>query len=143
MSDEPNDVPRIPIFQRLRRLAPPGIPTDDRSRMRMVVDSLVLSQPTPTTIPNAQVAPETQATAEIQTTAEVQATPTAQAHQPGAEAGGGGQGTGQQGTGQAAQGEHASGTGTGPAWALVGGAGGMALILIGWALLCLRRLPVV
>ena len=32
----------ISIFQRLRRLAPSGVPTDDRSRMRMVVDSLVL-----------------------------------------------------------------------------------------------------
>lgn len=43
MSDEqPNDTPGPSIFQRLRRLAPPGIPTDDRSRMRMVVDSLVL-----------------------------------------------------------------------------------------------------
>jgi len=133
----------------------------------------VLSQPTPTAtpIPDAEAAAEAQATAdplitaEAATTSEAQATPTPQVHQPGAEAGGGGQGAGQQGTGQqgagqAAQGDHAAGTGSGPAWAqtseplawyqsldgrawaLIGGAGGIALILIVWALLRLRRLPV-
>ena len=30
------------LSERLRRLAPSGVPQDDRSRMRMVVDSLVL-----------------------------------------------------------------------------------------------------
>jgi quinol-cytochrome oxidoreductase complex cytochrome b subunit len=37
-----DDSPQISIFQRLRRLAPLEFPTDDRNRMRMVVDSLVL-----------------------------------------------------------------------------------------------------
>ncbi|MCI0520914.1 MAG: cytochrome b N-terminal domain-containing protein [Chloroflexi bacterium] len=42
MSDQTPETTPISIFQRMRRLAPPGIPTDDRSRMRMVVDSLIL-----------------------------------------------------------------------------------------------------
>ncbi len=42
MSEQTSETPQISIFQRLRQLAPPGVPRDDRSRMRMVVDSLIL-----------------------------------------------------------------------------------------------------
>ena len=43
MSDQdPEEEVQVSIFQRMRRLAPSGVPTDDRSRMRMVVDSLIL-----------------------------------------------------------------------------------------------------
>ncbi len=42
MSEQTPDIPQIPFPERFRRLAPPSIPVDDRSRMRMVVDSLVL-----------------------------------------------------------------------------------------------------
>ena len=121
------------------------------------------SQPTPTAtaIPEAQTTPQAEATLdplatpETTITGDAQATPTTQAHQPGANAGGG-QGSGQgQGTGGG------QGTGTGPAWAqtdeplvwyqtldwrawaLIGGSGLVGLALIGWALLRLRRLPVV
>jgi mono/diheme cytochrome c family protein len=122
---------------------------------------------TPTTVPETQPTAEVQATtdplatpdavatSEAQAALPAEATPTTQAHQPGANAGGGQGASGGQGAGEG------QGTGTGPAWAqtseplawyqaldwrawaLIGGAAAAALGLIGWALLRLRRLPVV
>ncbi|NWG35800.1 MAG: cytochrome b N-terminal domain-containing protein [Chloroflexi bacterium] len=41
--DEKNSLPEPSIFERMRnRLTPEGIPSDDRGRMRMVMDSLIL-----------------------------------------------------------------------------------------------------
>jgi quinol-cytochrome oxidoreductase complex cytochrome b subunit len=41
--DEQNTQPEPSIFERMRnRLAPEGVPSDDRGRMRMVMDSLIL-----------------------------------------------------------------------------------------------------
>ena len=42
MSELTPENPQASLSERLRRLAPIGVPQDDRSRMRMVVDSLVL-----------------------------------------------------------------------------------------------------
>ena len=114
------------------------------------------SQPTPTatdipaeqaiTDPAATIDPL--ATIDAQTTPQAEVTPTALSHQGGSNAGGGQHSGGQ-------------GTGSGPAWAqttealpwyqsldwrawaLVGGGAVVALSLIVWALLRLRRLPVI
>jgi mono/diheme cytochrome c family protein len=120
------------------------------------------SQPTPTTtaVPDTQAAVDPQATTDLLATPDAlaatdplaaiqaEATPTTSHQQGGGNAGGGQHGGGQ-------------GTGTGPAWAqttqplpwyqaldwrawvLVGGSTLVALSLVAWALIRLRRLPVV
>ena len=52
MPDEIQPAPQTPFGRMRRRLTPPEFPTDDRSRMRMVVDSLVLHLH-PTKVPRA------------------------------------------------------------------------------------------
>jgi mono/diheme cytochrome c family protein len=118
------------------------------------------NQVTPTAVPETQATAEVQATSDPlvtpdpTATTDPQATPTVQTHQPGANASGE-----QHGGGQGAGG--GQGTGTGPewaqtsqppawyemldwrAWTLIGGGTVLALGLIGWALLRLRRLPVI